>query len=65
MSCLFDPFVTSKPQGSGLGLALVAKIIGDHGGVIECDSTPKRTEFRVMLPMAEKTRATEAEEGTA
>ena len=51
--CLFDPFVTSKPQGSGLGLALVAKIIGDHGGVIECDSQPKRTEFRVMLPVAE------------
>ena len=52
-SCLFDPFVTSKPQGSGLGLALVAKIIGDHGGVIECDSRPRKTEFRVMLPMAE------------
>ena len=50
---LFDPFVTSKPQGSGLGLALVAKIIGDHGGVIECQSEPKKTEFRVMLPMAE------------
>ena len=52
-SCLFDPFVTSKSQGSGLGLALVAKIIGDHGGVIECDSQLRRTEFRVMLPMAE------------
>jgi len=51
--CLFDPFVTTKPQGSGLGLALVAKIIGDHGGIIECDSQPKRTEFRVMLPVAE------------
>ena len=50
---LFDPFVTSKPQGSGLGLALVAKIIGDHGGVIECQSEPKKTEFRVILPMAE------------
>jgi two-component system nitrogen regulation sensor histidine kinase GlnL len=50
---LFDPFFTSKPQGSGLGLALVAKIIGDHGGVIECQSEPKKTEFRVMLPMAE------------
>jgi len=48
---LFDPFVTSKPGGSGLGLALVAKIIGDHGGVIECESTAKRTEFRAMLPM--------------
>jgi len=52
-SFLFDPFVTSKPQGSGLGLALVAKTISDHGGVIECDSKPKHTEFRVMLPMAE------------
>ena len=48
---LFDPFVTSKRTGSGLGLALVAKIIGDHGGVIECDSEPKRTIFRVLLPM--------------
>lgn len=48
---LFDPFVTSKPKGSGLGLALVAKIVGDHGGVIEFDSRPKSTVFRVMLPM--------------
>jgi len=50
-SYLFDPFVTSKPQGSGLGLALVAKIIDDHGGVIEFDSQAKRTAFKVMLPM--------------
>ncbi len=48
---LFDPFVTSKRTGSGLGLALVAKIIGDHGGIIECDSEPKRTILRVLLPM--------------
>ena len=48
---LFDPFVTTKSSGSGLGLALVAKIIADHGGIIECDSEPKRTVFRVLLPM--------------
>jgi two-component system nitrogen regulation sensor histidine kinase GlnL len=47
---LFDPFVTTKANGTGLGLALVAKIIGDHGGVIECESQPRRTLFRVLMP---------------
>jgi two-component system nitrogen regulation sensor histidine kinase GlnL len=48
---LFDPFVTTKPTGSGLGLALAAKIIGDHGGIIECETQPRRTIFRVLMPM--------------
>jgi two-component system nitrogen regulation sensor histidine kinase GlnL len=51
MPHLFEPFVTSKASGSGLGLALVAKIIGDHGGLIEVESRPGRTEFRLHLPV--------------
>jgi two-component system, NtrC family, nitrogen regulation sensor histidine kinase GlnL len=51
---LFDAFVTTKHNGTGLGLALVAKVIGDHGGVIEFESQPRRTVFRVFLPMARR-----------
>jgi two-component system nitrogen regulation sensor histidine kinase GlnL len=53
-SHLFDPFVTTKSNGTGLGLALVAKIIGDHGGTIECNSEPGHTEFCVRLPMIDE-----------
>ena len=48
---LFEPFVSSRPSGRGLGLALVAKIVGDHGGSIEVDSRPGRTEIRLCLPV--------------
>lgn len=51
---LFDPFVTTKSGGTGLGLALVAKIVGDLGGVIDFKSRPGRTEFRVLLPMSKE-----------
>ncbi len=56
---LFDPFVTSKTNGSGLGLALVAKVIGDHGGVIEYDrqDSPPRTIFRILLPLHKDSRS--------
>ena len=47
---LFDPFITTKTNGSGLGLALVAKIIGGHGGIVECDSQNRKTIFRILMP---------------
>jgi two-component system nitrogen regulation sensor histidine kinase GlnL len=48
---IFDPFVTTKPGGRGLGLALVAKIVRDHGGIVECVGRSRGTTFRVLLPM--------------
>ncbi len=53
---IFEPFVSSKRSGRGLGLALVAKIVRDHGGVVECKPRPhKGTTFRVLLPLTPAT----------
>ena len=49
---IFEPFVSGRENGTGLGLALVSKIISDHEGWISVDSAPGRTVFRVSLPMA-------------
>jgi len=50
-SDIFDPFVTTKPGGHGLGLAVVAKIVGDHAGAVEFESEPFRTIFNIHLPL--------------
>ena len=47
---LFDPFVTARPNGTGLGLALVAKVVRDHGGIVDFDTGPEGSTFRLLMP---------------
>ena len=51
---VFEPFVTSKAEGSGLGLALVSQTVAAHGGMVECESENGRTVFRIRLPVWQK-----------
>ena len=52
---IFEPFVSGRENGTGLGLALVSKIITDHEGWISVDSHPGRTVFRISMPFAPAT----------
>jgi signal transduction histidine kinase len=52
---VFEPFYTTKKEGTGLGLALVQQIVTEHGGHVECQSTRgKGSTFTIFLPLAEK-----------
>jgi two-component system nitrogen regulation sensor histidine kinase GlnL len=53
---VFEPFVSTKASGTGLGLSLVSKIIADHGGVVDCKSDTGGTEFRLLLPVWKEAR---------
>lgn len=53
---IFEPFVSGRENGTGLGLALISKIISDHEGWISVDSVPGRTVFRVSLPVVPKVK---------
>lgn len=55
---IFEPFVSGRENGTGLGLALVSKIISDHDGWIAVESVPGRTVFRVSLPRVPRERET-------
>jgi two-component system nitrogen regulation sensor histidine kinase GlnL len=62
---LFDPFISTKPGGRGLGLALVAKTVRDHGGIIECEPHERGSTFRVLLPMMREVQLNHMEKGKA
>ena len=49
---IFDPFITSKKEGKGLGLSIVSKIIQDHDGVIECGNTNRGTKMSILFPVS-------------
>ena len=51
---VFEPFVSNKSGGSGLGLALVASVVSEHGGAIDVSSSVGETHFKINLPISTK-----------
>jgi two-component system nitrogen regulation sensor histidine kinase GlnL len=62
---IFDPFVSGRNGGSGLGLTMVASVVADHGGMVEVDSTAGRTAFRINFPVAEPDKSASSLSETA
>ena len=58
---IFDPFVSGRSGGSGLGLTLVASVIADHGAMIDVESVPGQTVFRMNFPVAPEFKQAEEE----
>jgi len=48
---IFFPLISGREGGSGLGLSLAQSFVHQHGGTIECESRPGRTDFRILLPL--------------
>jgi signal transduction histidine kinase len=48
---LFQPYFSTKSQGTGMGLALTEKLIGQHGGQVDYESTAQGTTFRITVPL--------------
>ncbi len=48
---IFYPMVTTRPEGSGLGLSIAQALVHAHGGLIECSSRPEETIFSIYLPI--------------
>jgi two-component system, NtrC family, nitrogen regulation sensor histidine kinase GlnL len=48
---IFHPLVSGRDGGSGLGLTLAQTFVQQHLGTIDCDSTPGRTVFKIMIPL--------------
>jgi two-component system sensor histidine kinase PilS (NtrC family) len=61
---LFDPFVTTKPGGSGLGLSIVQRAVQAHGGIVTVSAPGEEMRFTIVLPKSRQS-PTHASSGNA